>query len=39
MIMDHLNEMMLELVTSEKIVSIDESMMLWCGRLVFRQYI
>jgi len=24
--------------TPEKEVSIDESMVLWCGRLIFRQY-
>ena len=39
MILDHLNDVMRELVTPEKNLSIDESMMLWCGRLVFRQYI
>ena len=37
--MDHLNEVMLKLVTPNKNLSIDESMMLWRGRLVFRQYI
>ena len=39
MIMDHLNKVMLEVITPEKNLSIDESMMLWRGRLVFRQYI
>lgn len=37
--MDHLNEVMQKLVTPEKNLSIDESMMRWHGRLVFRQYI
>ena len=39
MIMDHLNKVMLEVITPEKNLSIDESIMLWRGRLVFRQYI
>lgn len=39
MIMDHFNETMLRLITPDKNLSIDESMMLWRGRLVFRQYI
>ena len=39
MIMDHLNKVMLEVITPEKNLSIDESMMLWRGHLVFRQYI
>ena len=39
MIMDHLNKVMLEVITPEKNLSIDESMMLWRGRLVSRQYI
>ena len=30
---------MRELVTPEKNLSINESMMLWLGRLVFQQYI
>ena len=38
MIMDHLNKVMLEVITPEKNLSIDESMMLWRGRLVFQQY-
>ena len=38
MILDHLSDVMRELVTSEKNLSIDESM-IWRGRLVFRQYI
>ena len=39
MIMDHLKKVMLEVITPEKNLSVDESMMLWRGRLVFRQYI
>ena len=39
MIMDHFNETMLRMITPDKNLSIDESMMLWRGRLVFRQYI
>ena len=39
MTMDHFNETMLRLITPDKNQSIDESMMLWHGRLVFRQYI
>ena len=39
MIMDHLIKVMLEVITPEKNLSISESIMLWCGRLVFRQYI
>ena len=39
MILDHLNAVMRELVTPENNLSIDESMMLWRGRLVLRQYI
>ena len=39
MILDHLSDVMRELVTSEKNLSIDESMMLWRGKLVFSQYI
>ena len=38
MILDHLSDVMVELVTPEKSLSIDESMILWRGRLVFRQY-
>ena len=38
-IMDHLNKVMLEVVAPEKNLSIDESMMLWRGRLVSRQYV
>ena len=30
---------MLELITPEKNLFIDESVMLWCGRLIFPQYI
>ena len=39
MIIEHFNKTMLELITPEKNLSIDESIMLWCGRLIFRQYI
>jgi len=39
MIMDHFNKTMRELITPEKNLSLDESMMLWRGRLIFRQYI
>ena len=39
MVMDHLNEVMLKLVTPEKNLSIDESMMLWHVYLVFHQNI
>ena len=38
-ILDHLSDVMRELVTTEKNLSIDESMMLWRGKLVFSQYI
>ena len=36
-ILDHLSDVMRELVTTEKNLSIDESMMLWRGKLVFSQ--
>ena len=39
MIMDHLNKVMLKLVTPHKDLSTGESMMLLRGRLVFCQYI
>ena len=39
MILDHLSDVIRELVTPEKNLSIDESVMLWGGRLFFRQYI
>ena len=39
MILDHLSDVIRELVTAEKNLSIDESVMLWGGRLFFRQYI
>ena len=39
MILDHLSDVMRELLKSEKNLSIDKSMMLWRGRLVFRKYI
>ena len=35
----HLNNTMPEIYTPHKELSLDESMMLWRGRLVFRQYI
>ena len=38
MIIEHFNKTMLELITPEKNLSIDESIMLWYGRLIFRQY-
>ena len=39
MIIEHFNKTMLELITPEKNLSINESVMLWRGRLIFRQYI
>ena len=36
---EHFNKTMLELITPEKNLSIDESIMLWRGRLIFWQYI
>ena len=39
MIIDHFNDRMLQIITSDKNLSLDESMMLWRGRLPFRQYI
>ena len=39
MIIEHFNKTMLELITPEKNLSIDESMMLWHGRLIFQQCI
>ena len=38
MILDFLNKVMLDVITPEKHLSIYESMMLWCGHLVFQQY-
>ena len=38
-IMDHLNNVMKKNYVPDKSLSIDESMMLWRGRLIFRQYI
>ena len=38
MILDHLNKVMLDVITTEKNLLMDESI-LWCGRLVFQQYI
>ena len=37
--MDHLNNVMKKNYVPDKSLSIDESMMLWRGRLIFRQYI
>ena len=39
LLVDHLNKSMKHLVIPEKELSLDESMMLWRGRLLFRQYI
>ena len=36
---NHLNQIMEELYVPDKNLSLDESMMLWRGRLLFRQYI
>ena len=38
-LIDHLNNKMKEIYQPERGLSIDESMMLWRGRLVFKQYI
>lgn len=38
-LIDHLNDKMMEIYQPNRDLSIDESMMLWRGRLVFRQYI
>ena len=38
-LINHLNNNMPEIYTPHKELSLDESMMLWSGRLVFRQYI
>ena len=38
-IIEHFNKAMLELITPEKKLSIEESMMLWGGRLIFLHYI
>ena len=38
-LINHLNNTMPEIYTPHKELSLDESMMLWRGRLVFRQYI
>ena len=39
MLLDYLNKVMLDVITPEKNLPIDESMMLWHGCLVFWQYI
>ncbi|XP_046976423.1 piggyBac transposable element-derived protein 4-like [Vanessa cardui] len=38
-IVDHFNKKMNEIYYPGKQLSLDESMVLWCGRLQFRQYI
>ncbi|XP_065647188.1 piggyBac transposable element-derived protein 4-like [Hydra vulgaris] len=38
-LLDHLNNTMGNIYCPNKNISIDESMMLWKGRLVFRQYV
>ena len=38
-LLDHLNGLSENLFTPGKNLSLDESMMLWRGRLIFRQYI
>ena len=38
-LLNHLNNTTAEVYTPDKDLSLDESMMLWGGRLVFRQYI
>lgn len=37
--MDHLNDTMKEIHVPDKDISLDESMILWRGRLVFWQYL
>ena len=39
LLVDQLNNTMATIYTPDRKVSIDESMMLWRGRLIFRQYI
>ena len=39
LLVDHLNDTMKEIYVPDKDLSLDESMMLWRGRLVFWQYI
>ena len=39
LLLDHLNDTMREIYVPDKDLSLDESMMLWIGRLIFRQYI
>ena len=38
-LLNHLKNTTAEVYTPDKDLSLDESMMLWRGRLVFRQYI
>ena len=38
-LIDHLNKLMKEIIVPEKELSLNESIMLWWGRLLFRQYI
>ena len=39
LLINHLNQVMSDLYVPGKNVSLDESMMLWRGQLIFRQYI
>ena len=39
LLLDHLNDTMKTIYTADKSLSLDESMVLWRGRLLFRQYI
>ena len=39
MILDHFSKVTSEIITPDKKLSLDESMMLWRGRLMFSQYI
>lgn len=38
-IIDYLNNMMMEIYYPSCELTIDEGMVLWCGPLIFRQYI
>ena len=38
-LLDHLNEQFQNVYTPERDISIDESLVLWKGRLIFKQYI
>ena len=39
LILDHLNDTMREIYVPDKDLSLDESVIFWRGRLIFRQYI